>query len=475
MDFVAIDVETANADMASICQIGIASYKQGVLAEEWKSYINPEDYFDGFNIAIHGITEAMVSTAPKLPNVKEILHEYMDNRVCVCHTHFDRVAIKQAFCKYDMTVPNCTWLDSAQVARRTWKEFSHRGYSLNNICTCLSYEFKHHDALEDAKAAAHILNSAIQQSGIDLESWLIRAKQPSNSSPSNLSEKREGNTEGALYGEVLVFTGALSMHRHEAADMAAHMGCTVGSGVNSRTTLLVVGDQDIQLLAGHEKSIKHRKAEKLISEGQSIRILRETDFKELVNSVGGEHYELSSKIESSPSNVRSRESMQFVIGPNSISESNSTAANELEGRVSIDELKVKMIKCLNRDSKREYLELCRQHYSQAVSIHQELFPEFYKEYDLTDPFDGQYAVVIKAEKEGNVDEAIRILETAITNRSTIPGCYQRLAVLYSKMKNHREAYEACKRWFDYGFWTSPQASTTSLNLLDRLEKLKDKI
>ena len=265
------------------------------------------------------------------------------------------------------------------------------------------------------------------------------------------------------------------MHRHEAADMAAHIGCIVGSGVNSRTTLLVVGDQDIQLLAGHEKSIKHRKAEKLISEGQSIRILRETDFKELVNSVGGEHYELSGEVKSSTNDLQSLESLQIGFTPNCVPRSNSTAASESEGRVSIDELKVKMIESLNRDSKREYLELCRQHYSQAVSIHQELFPEFYKEYDLTDPFDGQYAVVIKAEKEGNMDEAIRILETAITNRSTIPGCYQRLAVLYSKMKNHRKAYEACKRWFDYGFWTSPQASTTSLNLLDRLEKLKDKI
>jgi hypothetical protein len=39
MEFVAIDVETANADMASICQIGIAEFKDGTLAEEWKTYV----------------------------------------------------------------------------------------------------------------------------------------------------------------------------------------------------------------------------------------------------------------------------------------------------------------------------------------------------------------------------------------------------------------------------------------------------
>lgn len=30
MDFVAIDAETANADMASICQIGVAKYNNGI-------------------------------------------------------------------------------------------------------------------------------------------------------------------------------------------------------------------------------------------------------------------------------------------------------------------------------------------------------------------------------------------------------------------------------------------------------------
>ena len=50
-------------------------------------------------------------------------------------------------------------------------------------------------------------------------------------------------------------------------------------------TLLLVGDQDVQRLAGHEKSSKHRKAEQLIQTGQPIRILRETDFRELARCV----------------------------------------------------------------------------------------------------------------------------------------------------------------------------------------------
>ena len=64
--------------------------------------------------------------------------------------------------------------------------------------------------------------------------------------------------------------------------MAADIGCQVAPNVTKNTTLLVVGDQDVQRLAGHTKSSKHRKAEDLILKGQPIRILRESDFRELV-------------------------------------------------------------------------------------------------------------------------------------------------------------------------------------------------
>jgi DNA polymerase-3 subunit epsilon len=117
--------------------------------------------------------------------------------------------------------------------------------------------------------------------GLDLDAWIARVQQPIDPT---LQQRvaREGNPDGDLYGEVLVFTGALMMPRREAADFAASVGCEVDSGVTKRTTILVVGDQDIERLAGNEKSSKHRKAEELIKKGQPIRILRETDFCELV-------------------------------------------------------------------------------------------------------------------------------------------------------------------------------------------------
>ena len=287
MDFVAIDVETANSDMASICQIGIAKFRDGKLVEEWSSLINPQEFFDFINIDIHGIDEESVEDAPIFPDVLSKLKYFMEGSICVCHTHFDRVSLTKAFQKYEIQPLNIIWLDSARVVRRTWAEFEWKGYGLANVCQKIGYQFKHHDALEDAKASGHVLIAAIKESKLDLDLWLSRVKQPirPEDSSSGSAIQRIGNPEGDLNGEVVVFTGALEMPRNMAADLASKIGCNVASGVTKETTLLIVGDQDITKLRGKEKSSKHMKAEELIAKGQKIRIIKESDFKDLVASI----------------------------------------------------------------------------------------------------------------------------------------------------------------------------------------------
>lgn len=303
MDFVAIDVETANANMASICQIGLAAYSSGSLVDEWKTYVDPLDFFDPMNVSIHGITEETVAGAPTLPEIAEPLLSRLNGCVVLCHTHFDRVSVHQALSKYGLRLPECEWMDSARVARRTWKQFATSGYGLQNLCDHIGYEFAHHDALEDAKAAAQVMLAAMQTTGLTVEDWLRRVQQPIDPSAAAAASRirREGNPEGPLFGEVMVFTGALQMPRREAADLAASVGCEVADHVSKSTTTLVVGDQDVTKLAGHEKSAKHRKVEDLIAQGQEIRILRESDFTELVALVGDKSGSLLDRHEPAPS------------------------------------------------------------------------------------------------------------------------------------------------------------------------------
>jgi DNA polymerase-3 subunit epsilon len=285
VDFVAIDVETANPNMASICQIGIAGYLGGQLVLQWKSFVDPTDWFSPVNVGIHGITTEMVAGAPAFQELAPVLRKYLEGNVVVCHTPFDRVSIHRAFDAHGLVAPTSRWLDSARVARRTWKEVSRRGYGLANVCRLINHEFAHHDALEDAKAAGQVLLAAMESTGLSVEDWLRRVERPIDlpSAEAGRSVALEANPEGPLFGEVMVFTGALQIPRQKAADMAAQIGCHVGVSVTRQTTMLVVGDQDLDRLSGHVKSIKHRKAEQLIAKGQAIRILAESDFMRLVD------------------------------------------------------------------------------------------------------------------------------------------------------------------------------------------------
>ena len=289
MNFVAIDVETANPDMGSICQIGIAVFSGGCLVDEWSALVDPEAYFDNVNVSIHGIAPHMVKGQPSLPKVADKLRGLMANTVTVCHTHFDRLAIARAFAKYKLEPITTTWLDSARVVRRTWQDLAWSGYGLSNVCKKIGYEFKHHDALEDAKAAGYVLLAACQESQSNLEDWTRRVDLPikSKRAPSVPAIHRAANPEGDLFGEVIVFTGALELPRPEAADLAACLGCEVGLTVTKKTTILVIGDQDVSKLAGFEKSTKHRKAEQMVADGKTIRIIFEADFKALARSTQG--------------------------------------------------------------------------------------------------------------------------------------------------------------------------------------------
>jgi DNA polymerase-3 subunit epsilon len=283
MDFVVVDVETANADLSSICQVGIASFSEGELVDAWVSLVNPEDYFSPVNISIHGIDEYQVRDAPTWGEVFSQVSSRLQDRIVVSHTPFDRLALARACDRSNLAGFDCTWLDSARVVRRAWPQFSRSGYGLSNVATFFGIEYKAHDALEDARCAGLLLLRAVVETGLSPEQWLIRVTQPINSSGEGHQpgHKRDGNPDGELFGEVLVFTGALSIPRTDAADAAAAAGCKVDTSVTKHTTLLVVGDQDLRRLAGHEKSSKHMKAERLIAEGQHIRILGESDFRQI--------------------------------------------------------------------------------------------------------------------------------------------------------------------------------------------------
>lgn len=278
MNFAALDFETANPSLSSICQIGIVEFQQGMPVDSFSTLVNSNEFFS--NTFVHGITCDDVIDAPTFEEVYPKLVQMLSGQIVVSHTPFDRAVLRQTLDRYRLPTIECRWLDSARVVRRTWTAYARNGYGLRSIASKLEIAFEHHDALEDARTAGMVLLRAIAESGSCIEDWLVKSLLPIHDESSHIS--LEGNPSGALFGQHLVFTGALQVPRREAAALAALIGCTVTDFVTKKTSILVVGDQDItRLSAGHTKSSKHRKAEALIEAGATIRIVGESDFMSL--------------------------------------------------------------------------------------------------------------------------------------------------------------------------------------------------
>ena len=290
MTFNAVDVETANHNRSSICQIGITKVVDGEVVDRWGTLINPEEEFDDYNVRIHHIWPEQVTGAPTMPEIREELRKRLRGQVLVSHSGFDRSAFEMAMDKYNLEPLQVYWLDSVKIARLTWPDLrAQGGYSLKNLAYYIGYEFNHHDAVEDATAATEVVLTACRDRGVDIEYWLhTSAERTSTRSSQNVkkqpvSRSRYGSPDGELYGEVLVFTGDLQMSRAVATDYAAFMGCKVTTAVSKKTTILVSGIQTSPAIRSRTgKSSKHLKAEKLISEGHGIAIISETDFLSLI-------------------------------------------------------------------------------------------------------------------------------------------------------------------------------------------------
>ena len=55
-DFVAIDFETANGELCSVCSVGIVIVRQGKKVDSFYSLIHPEpDYYSYYCQRVHGL------------------------------------------------------------------------------------------------------------------------------------------------------------------------------------------------------------------------------------------------------------------------------------------------------------------------------------------------------------------------------------------------------------------------------------
>lgn len=305
LNFVALDVETANSQRGSICSFGLAVVEEGqvVRTESWLTQPPGElDWFDRFNIGLHGITPAMVKDAPLFcERLDQVLDIVGDRPVIAHNAAFDICAIRQGCDEAELDWPELTYGCTLVLSRRILNLLSYR---LPLVCAELGIPLVgHHQAGADATAAALIAlelarlqqaNSldelasgvAVRLGKLSGHAWAGCAR-----SWSGVGGQGYGRTPDAspdadpghpLYGQTMVFTGGMALRREDAWAAVASLGATPNKSVTKRTTMLVIGDGFTGNCVEDFHTGKASKAVQWQAKGHTIEVLTEGDLSEML-------------------------------------------------------------------------------------------------------------------------------------------------------------------------------------------------
>lgn len=162
-DFAAIDFETANRSMSSICSIGVVIMRNGTITERIYRLVKPlPNFYEYWNTRVHGLSRYHTDAADLFPEVWAEIAPKIDGLTLVAHnSQFDEGCLKEAFRVFDLPYPDFEFFCTYRASRRVWKHLpNHRlptvaaycGFNLDN----------HHNALADAEAAAKICTTLLQ-------------------------------------------------------------------------------------------------------------------------------------------------------------------------------------------------------------------------------------------------------------------------------------------------------------------------
>lgn len=299
-DAVVIDFETANEHRASPCAVGYAVIS-GLSVVDTGSYLihPPEMRFEGFNVSLHGITEAMCERAPAWPEALAQLKEIIGNALVLAHySPFDIGVIRDTCADTGVFCPELHFACTRQLARIVWP--GQPSYCLPDVAEMAGVAlFDHHDAAADALATAEVAIASAQLLGCSSVPEVYthvgfyagtlaggiytRSTMPSlghgHRIPRTPTEGVSFDVHHPFYGHVLVFTGGMmSMTRHVAQQSVVDVGGRAMASVGRKADYLVVGGEFHGLVAGHQFSQKLEKAMALRGAGQDLELLNEVEF-----------------------------------------------------------------------------------------------------------------------------------------------------------------------------------------------------
>ncbi|MEO1618917.1 MAG: exonuclease domain-containing protein [Planctomycetota bacterium] len=159
-NFTAIDFETANRRRDSACQLGAVVVEAGKIVREQVWMIRPDPFFfSPGNIRVHGIQPKDVENENDFAGCWQSIRQFLGDGCLIAHNaSFDLGVLLGCLQRHQIPIPDLQFSCTRLIAKQTWPQRPRFG--LKPLSTWLGVEFRHHDALEDARACAKILLAA---------------------------------------------------------------------------------------------------------------------------------------------------------------------------------------------------------------------------------------------------------------------------------------------------------------------------
>lgn len=152
-DLVALDLESTGLDIetSAIIEIGAVRFRDGVILDEFKTFVDPEQELPAETIFITGIQESDLRGAPSMLRVRPLLERFIGDAPIVAHkADFDVAFLR----KKGFNGTNLV-LDTLEIAPIILPTLS--SYGLSNLALHLGVELGNmHRALDDAYVTAHV-------------------------------------------------------------------------------------------------------------------------------------------------------------------------------------------------------------------------------------------------------------------------------------------------------------------------------
>ncbi len=167
--FVVVDLETTGGSPAGshITEIGAVKVRGGVVLGEFQTLVRPTTPIPPFITLLTGITNAMVSDAPRIASALPAFLEFATGSVLVAHNAgFDISFLKAAAAQTGRPWPGFPVLDTVRLARQLVHKDEAPNHKLGSLARLFGAETTpDHRALHDARATVDVLHGLIGRVG----------------------------------------------------------------------------------------------------------------------------------------------------------------------------------------------------------------------------------------------------------------------------------------------------------------------